>query len=201
MKELSEHLSAYYYSLFGTCMLVFTHFDKHGGEVNRNLVEQQGFKEILSLVDNSIMFLNCTDRSQVNRDRVLSELVRLYTSGMNEAIYQLMNLARMNLLINCPNNIFGQKFFSLLCHRVSEENNNRQFIGGKSINQRVIRDIATRRQEMTLKNQIFKFSRRHHRKLIIAMILVSTPVIYRIVYASVRDISKMLYSPIRQVFY
>ena len=88
---------------------------------------------------------------------------------------------------NRPNNIFVQEFISL-CHRVRDENNNRQFIGGKNINQRAILDITTRRQEMTPKNQIFKFTRRHHRKLKIAIILVSTSVICRFVYVSAKHI-------------
>ena len=334
LKELSEYLSDFSYSLFGNCMIVFTHIDELPAEVNRDRVAQQEFEEILSLVDNRCMFLNCTDRSQEGSDMALSELVQLskptlnvlchgntespsswikgiltefviqfqvsrmefhfypnltvvdldrlfdlepdlsrkigqpddigtgisvivilvtltspYHTGyellinrlpgrygldlnnekyfwsrvvivfhMNEGNYTSVikqaidnNPAIMNLLIRSgwrytymgkyrPNNIFVQEFISL-CHRVRDENNNRQFIGGKNINQRAIRDITTRRQEMTLKNQIFKFTRRHHKKLILAMILVSTPVIYRIVYASVSYISKMLYSPIRQVLY
>ena len=338
LKELSEYLSEYSYSLFGNCMVVFTHIDELPAEVNRDRVAQQEFEEILSLADNRFIFLNCTDRSKENRDRALNEIVRLskaslrivcygntqfpsvwfqtivdlpefaaqinasglqfhyhpdqsayaidiarefylspqliriigqtdstgtgitvfvilitltisydtvydalvnyfptrnglnannekcfwsrvvivfhmnegnYTSVIKQAIDN--NTAIMNLLIRSgwrytymgkyrPNNIFVQEFISL-CHRVRDENNNRQFIGGKNINQRAILDITTRRQEMTLKNQIFKFTRRHHKKLILAMILVSTPVMYRIVYAFVSYISKMFYSPIRQVLY
>ena len=329
LKELSEYLSEYSYSLFGNCMIVFTHIDELPAEVNKDRVAQQEFEEILSLVDNRCMFLNCTDRSKENRDMALDEIVQLskpslrilcygntecpgsnirdifdipefatqlqtlglrllfhpeisagakdfnqkfdlepnlvltigqqhevgtgvsvivilitltlsftatdyalvnnlsnlhvlehnyekyfwsrvvivfhmnegnYTSVIKQAIDN--NIGIMNLLIRSgwrytymgkyrPNNIFVQEFISL-CHRVRDENNNRQFIGGKNINQRAILDITTRRQEMTPKNQILKFARRYHRRLIIVMILVSTPVIYRIFCATAKGISRVL---------
>ena len=76
-----------------------------------------------------------------------------------------------------PNSEFIHQFISL-CHRVRDENNNRQFIGGKNINVRAIRDISLRRNEMALPNQIYKFVLEHYRKIILATLIISSPVIY-----------------------
>ena len=77
LKGLSDYLSDYSYSLFGNCILVFTHTDELSSEINRDRMVQQEFEEILSLVAQKHIFLNCTDRSGNNRDRVLEGIVRL----------------------------------------------------------------------------------------------------------------------------
>ena len=87
LKELSEYLSEYSYSLFGNCMIVFTHIDELPAEFNRGRVAQQEFEEILSLVDNRCMFLNCTDRSKENRDRALDEIVQLSKPSLRILCY------------------------------------------------------------------------------------------------------------------
>ena len=329
LRELSEYLSDWSYSLFGNCMIVFTHIDELAAEVNRDRWVQQEFNEILSLVDNKCVFLDCTDGSQGNRNLALENIMQLSkpafnvlcygntqcpssclqdviemyefsaqinTSGlqfhyhpdqsahdvditrefnlspnliriighadstgtgisvfvilisltisyhiayealinqfparnklnadcekyfwnrvvvifqMNEGNYPSVikhsidnNSAIMSLLIRAgwrytymgkyrPNNIFVDEFISL-CHRVREENNNRQFVGGRDVNERAIRDITARREEMTLQYRIFKFARRHNRTILLAMFLLSTPVIYRIFSVTSRHISKLL---------
>ena len=77
LKELSEFLSDRSYSLFGNGMIAFTHIDELPAEVNRDNLVQQEFQEILSFVDSSCMFLNCTDRSQESRGRALEQIVQL----------------------------------------------------------------------------------------------------------------------------
>ena len=304
LKELSKYLSDWSYSLFGNSMIVFTHIDKLSAEVNRDRLVEGEFQEILSLLDNRFMFLNCTDGSQESRGRALEQILqlskptlRIVCYGNNEFptsriqdifemqefatqleasglqlhfhpdltvadIYKIFDLDpdlsrvigqadgigtgisvfvilitlteayhtgydnltnhipgrhyldpkcekyfwsravvifKMNegnypavikhsidnssgirrLLIRTgwrytymgkyrpktPNSEFINQFISL-CHRVREENNNRQFIGGNNINERAIRDISLRREEMTLPNQIYKFVRRHQGKLL-----------------------------------
>ena len=96
-----------------------------------------------------------------------------------------------------PNSEFIRQFFSL-CLRVREENNNRQFIGGKNINERAIRDISFRREEMALPNQNYKFVLKHHRKIILATLVISSPVIHRIANTSIKYISEVLWAPIRK---
>ena len=77
LKELSELLSDLSYSLFGNCMIAFTHIDDLPAEVNTDRLVQQEFQEILSLVENRCMFLNTTDRSQESRGRALEQFIRL----------------------------------------------------------------------------------------------------------------------------
>ena len=91
-----------------------------------------------------------------------------------------------------PNSEFINQLISL-CHRVREENNNRQFVGGKNINERAIRDISLRREEMALLNQIYKFVLKHHRKILLATLIISSPIVYRIANTSIKYISKVLW--------
>ena len=72
----------------------------------------------------------------------------------------------------CPNSEFVRQFI-ILCKRVKDENNNRQFIGGNNINGRAIKDISSRREEMALQNQICRFVRRNQLKLLIAGLVLS----------------------------
>ena len=334
LRELSEYLSDWSYSLFGNCMIVFTHIDELAAEVNRDRWVQQEFYEILSLVDNKCVFLDCTDGSQGSRNLALENIMQLSkptfnvlcygntqcpssclqdviemhefsaqinTSGlqfhyhpdqsahdvditrefnlspnliriighadstgtgisvfvilinltnsydvayealinhfplrnklnascekyfwnrvvvifqMNEGNYPTVikravddNPAIMSLLIRAgwrytymgkyrPNNIFVDQFISL-CHRVREENNNRQFVGGRNVNERAIRDITARGEEMTLQYRFFKFARRHNRAILLGMFLLSTPVIYRVLSSTARFLSKLFNSSIR----
>ena len=333
LKELSEYLSDWSYSLFGNSMIVFTHIDKLSAEVNRDRLVEGEFQEILSLLDNRFMFLNCTDWSQESRGRALEQILQLskptlrivcygnnefptsriqdifempefatqleasglqlhfhpdltvadiygifdldpdlsrvigqadeigtgisvfvilitlteaYHTGydkltnhipgrhyldpkcekyfwsravvifkMNEGNYSAVikhsidnSPGIMNLLIRAgwrytymgkyrPNSEFINQFISL-CHRVREENNNRQFVGGKNINERAIRDISLRREEMALLNQIYKFVLKHHRKILLATLIISSPIVYRIANTSIKYISKVLWAPIRK---
>ena len=77
LKELSEYLSDWSYSLFGNSMIVFTHIDELSAEVNRDRLVEGEFQEILSLLDNRFMFLNCTDGSQESRSRALEQILQL----------------------------------------------------------------------------------------------------------------------------
>ena len=77
LKELSEYLSDWSYSLFGNSMIVFTHIDELPAEVNRDRLVEGEFQEILSLLDNRFMFLNCTDGSQESRGRALEQILQL----------------------------------------------------------------------------------------------------------------------------
>ena len=326
LKELSEFLSDLSYSLFGNCMIAFTHIDELPAEVNTDRLVQQEFQEILSLVENRCMFLNTTDRNQESKGRALEQIIRLSkptlrvlcygntefpsswisdifdmpefstrirATGLQLSFHPNLTVAAIHrtfelesdlllkigqadeigtgisvivilitltgpyhtgygmlmdllpgrhgidpnyekyfwsrvviifhlnegnytsiikhsidnsvgiriLLIRAgwrytymgkyrPNSEFILQFISL-CKRVRDENNNREFIGGKNINERAIRDITMRRDEMALSNQIFTFVRRHPRKLLLAMLIASTPVIYRFVYSTVKYISKL----------
>ena len=77
LNELSELLSDLSYSLFGNCIIAFTHIDELPAEVNTDRLLQQEFQEIVSLVENRYMFLNTTDRSQKSRGRTLEKFMRL----------------------------------------------------------------------------------------------------------------------------
>ena len=77
LKELSEYLSDLSYSLFGNSMIVFTHIDELPAEVNRDRLVEGEFQEILSLLDNRCMFLNCADGSQESRGRTLEQILQL----------------------------------------------------------------------------------------------------------------------------
>ena len=101
LRELSEYLSNWSYSLFGNCMIVFTHIDELAAEVNRDRWVQQEFNEILSLVDNKCVFLDCTDGSQGNRNLALENIMQLSKPTFSVLCYGNTD---------CPGSIFGDIF-------------------------------------------------------------------------------------------
>ena len=77
LRELSENLADWSYSLFGNGCVVFTHIDELAVVVDQQEMVDKEFGEILSLVDGKCMFVNSTLRTQENRDKVLRELLQL----------------------------------------------------------------------------------------------------------------------------
>ena len=77
LRELSEDLADWSYSLFGNGCVVFTHIDELAVVVDQQEMADKEFGEILSLVDGRCVFVNSTLRTQENRDKVLGELFQL----------------------------------------------------------------------------------------------------------------------------
>ena len=77
LRELSENLADWSYSLFGNGCVVFTHIDELAVVVDQQEMADKEFGEILSLVDGRCVFVNSTLRTQENRDKVLGELFQL----------------------------------------------------------------------------------------------------------------------------
>ncbi|KAI6657225.1 hypothetical protein LOD99_11171 [Oopsacas minuta] len=77
LKHLSDHLADWSYSLFGNCLITFTHTNELAAGVDKQQLVDREFGEILSLVNRRYMFVNSTIVTQENRDRVLDELLHL----------------------------------------------------------------------------------------------------------------------------
>ncbi|KAI6657208.1 hypothetical protein LOD99_11184 [Oopsacas minuta] len=77
LKELSEQLAEWSYSLFGNCFVVFTHIDELVDGVDKQQFVDREFGDILCLVDRRCVFINSTLRTQENRNRLLDELIHL----------------------------------------------------------------------------------------------------------------------------